>query len=127
MNIKMNVKKEISLRDASFILSKFSVVDELSKRIDTFNKIEFENSDEKLDVLLKCLDNFITDANDKYTGIMVRIGLDNLDIITEKIIVEGDTINDVDDNIKPLKDMSYTIKENNNKLESSTSEMISRL
>ena len=127
MSIKMNVKKEISLRDASFILSKFSVVDELSKCIDTFNKIEFENSDEKLDVLLKCLDNFITDANDKYTGIMVRIGLDNLDIITEKIIVEGDTINDVDDNIKPLKDMSYTIKENNNKSESSTSEMIRRL
>ena len=58
---------------------------------------------------------------------MVRIGLDNLDIITEKIIVEGDAINDVDDNIKPLKDMSYTIKENNNKLESSTSEMIRRL
>ena len=127
MSIKMKVKKEVSLRDASFILSKFSVVDELSKRIDTFNKIEFENSDEKLDVLLKCLDNFITDANDKYTGMMIRIGLDNLDIITEKVIVEGDTITDVDENTKPSKDMRYKIKEDDSRVDSSTAEMIRRL
>ena len=96
----MSIEKEISFKDAAFIMGRRVILTKLEDIVEEINSIEFDDDSEKLQYLSSRVNDFILEINDRYNGIVIRTGVNISTFKTENVLVEGSEIkiNDIVEN-----------------------------
>ena len=96
----MSIEKEISFKDAAFIMGRRVILTKLEDIVEEINSIEFDDDSEKLQYLSSRVNDFILEINDRYNGIVIRTGVNISTVKTETVLVEGSEIiiNDIVEN-----------------------------